>query len=327
MKKRKKNKALPLVILITLLFVVIAAYVLVVNLTSNDAESAETGDVGISLTAFSADKIAALEYTVDKDAVSLEFDGGVWKVKGDDKFPLDQTAVAKMTSAIAELTAKRTVNSGELADFGLDEAGIVITVTLNDGSKVSFSIGDKNSFNNLTYLLKGESVYMFNDTLSEPFGLTLDELMLIEDAIPDGITADSVISLTVKNAAGDSAVYDGTCDDLGSFITKLKSNFKFTSPAAYGLTEDEIGTYGINDSGASVIIKYKMNPSVSTGEASADSVEATFTIYCGDKDGDECYYTLKGSDMVYQVKKEDLKALFDYLIYEYSENKTADETE
>ncbi len=298
-KRKKKNKALPLVILVVLLLAMIGAYVFLQSL-ADETDQGENNEIpSISLSDFTKDKIASITYG-NVEEITLVCENGKWYLEGDEKFPLDQTKASKMAESLASISASREVESDDLAEFGLDTPALTVKLTLTTGEEYTYALGDVNSFNDMTYILYSEKIYIFTDTLSANFGYSPDDLMLIKDSFPEEITADSIKSVILRDANGDETVYDSIAH------SEIKKCFDFKDVNAYGLTEDDIASLGIKEDGAAVIIKYSTSADTS---ADAASLEATFKILLGETDGKRVY-ALKGGDMTYNINSELFDRIF-----------------
>ena len=287
-KRKKKNKALPLIILIVLLIGLIGTYVFLQNLPDED-DTVDNAEVSIPLSDYSADNIVSVSYG-DSEPVTIVKENGTWFLDGDERFPLDQTKASKMAESIASLSASKEVDSNELAEFGLDTPSLTVKVKLTDGDEYCYSIGDVNSFNSLTYILTSDKVYMFTDDLSKNFDYSKDELMLIDDSFPTDITNDNIQSVIIRDKNGKETSYSST--DLS--LSDLKKCFSFDDVNTYGLTDDEMVALGFKEDGASVIIKYSTVADTSTDVA----LNVTFKILLGEVDG-KIVYALNGGDMTY----------------------------
>ena len=300
-KRKKKNKALPLVILVVLLIALIGAYVLLQSFTGKTDSGDDSTIVSIPLADFSKDKIVSITYG-DTELITIINENGKWHLDGDVKFPLDQTKASKMAESIVSLSASKEVESNDLAEFGLDTPALTVKVTISDGIEYSYAIGDVNSFNNMTYILSSDKVYIFNDTLSQNFGYTTDELMVISDSFPTSITAESIRSAILREADGTESEYNIT----EASFENIKKCFAFNDVNSYGLTEDEIASFGIKEDGAAVIIKYSTSTDTSSDSA---LLEASFEILLGEAEGKRVY-ALKDGNMTYNVDTDIFGSIF-----------------
>ena len=301
-KRKKKNKVLPLVVLVLLLLALIGAYVFLQSLP-DESETDDADDaVSIPLSSYSADDIAAISYG-DSEQITIVSENGVWYIEGDERFPLNQTVVSEMAESLASLAASKEVESDDLAEFGLDAPALTVNVKLTGGDEYTYSLGDVNSFNSLTYILASDKVYMFSDTLSTCFGYSKDELMLVDDSFPSDVTDDNIQSVTLRDADGT----EKSCDTTDMTLSDIKECFSFENVNAYGLTEDEMSSLGFDEDGAAVIIKYSTSTDTSTDAATLD---ATFKILLGESDG-VSVYALKDGDMTYTVDSELFEELFE----------------
>ena len=308
-KRKKKNKSLGLVVLLAILLSLLAAYWLIKNLSNEEVVDDGTEDNSISLVEYAEDDIVSFGYSYDDVVRKFELSNGVWKLSDDTDFPLDETVVSNMLAKLSSITAKMEIDAGEYSEYGLDTPALVLNVVTSDGTEYTYSIGDLNSFNDLTYILFEEKVYMFDDTLSAVFDATLDEIILIEDTFPTAITVDSVSSITLSDENSVQNVFEG--DSVEGLLSLIKEAFTFETWKDYSLEESELAEYGISDAAASIAISYKMSVSDDSEENDA-TVDALFTLYCHKTAEEESYYALKGSDMVFSVDSDELDEIFGY---------------
>ena len=300
--RKKKNKALPLLILVVILIALIGAYVLLQGMQKDEGAEDEADTVTIQLADFAKDSIASITYGGEEKITILNA-SGVWYLEGDEKFPLNQTLASKMAESIVGLSASKAVESEDLTEFGLDTPELEVNVKLTNGEEYIYSIGDVNSFNSMTYILTAGRVYMFTDSFSTNFAYDKDELMVISDAFPTDITDESIKSVTLRDADGAEKSYDST----EATLSDIKKCFSFTDVNAYGLSEDEMASLGFNENGAAVVIKYSTATDTSTDAA---TLEATFTILLGEADGVRVY-ALKDGDMTYTVDSDLFDSIFE----------------
>jgi hypothetical protein len=89
------------------------------------------------------DEISSIELTTGSGAVSLvQVDDG-WRLTEPLDYPADATAVRSLVSAIEALDAERSLplDEVELADFGLDEPPLGVTLGSLDGRRFSLTVG------------------------------------------------------------------------------------------------------------------------------------------------------------------------------------------
>jgi hypothetical protein len=78
--------------------------------------------------------------------------GGEWQLDAPSPGPADDKRVSQFLSRVANLTPTRSLaEPGPLADYGLVEPALVVTLTLADGSTQTLEIGNANPFETAYY--------------------------------------------------------------------------------------------------------------------------------------------------------------------------------
>jgi len=306
----KKNKLLPLIILTGVLLLLIAAYLMLDAYNERKADesaSAETEETSIPVFDLSLDNAEALSYKTDKLDMSLVKTGAEWMLADDEKFPVDQSVVGKMLKVLTNLSASRKLAGSDGTAYGTDKPSLTVTLTVNGEDHV-LSLGSVNSYNDMTYLGYGSDIYVISDTLTDAFDADKTELFAVKDSFPKAITADSVKTINVVNAKGDSATVtdEGGLEELVSELTKYIS---FAIPKGYGLDADGLAEYGITEDCAKITVEYEN-----------DSAKATFELLLGKDSDGKCYYALPKGDVTYGIDVEGCDKLLSFAYH------TAEET-
>ena len=312
----KKKKVLPLIILLAILIALIAAYVLLSGYNEKKAaeKAAATEEQELEITVCTIDSAdaTAISYKTEELDMTLSLSDGTWIIPDDENYPIDQTAVTKMLSAVTALTAEREVEGSNPADFGLGSPSLTVTVTVS-GEEIVFTLGDVNSYNDLTYLGYNGKVYMISDTLTDAFDYDKADLFAAEDTFPSAIDSDSVTSVTVTNRQGDSATVSDS-DGIEDAVFDTQKYISFAILKGYGLDADGLASYGITENSENLVIEYDYN-----------GAKATFTVLFGKNADGDCFYTVPGSKCAYGIDAAGYDKLMAYAYYTPAET-TADTT-
>lgn len=305
---------------------------------------AEEEDAGIPVAALESETVTALSWTsTDEGEVALTRTDDAWSLTDDDTFPLDQTTVEPLLSALTDITASQQLDSPEsLTAYGLDDPALTITAETEEGS-YTFALGDENDLADGCYLLlNGDEsvVYLVDTSLRDTFTVGLYDLVDMED-LPDfgtvtGVTVaqiDGTLELTYVEDSSALTWYDGfhwflddggvsrpldgnSVTDLYTKITTLSwlSCVNYRASAAeqeeYGLFRDGVPT-------TAVTLTYEVTETVDTGETDDDgnaiteeeTTVHTFTLYLGSETDEGTYAMLEDSEMVYLIDTETADAL------------------
>lgn len=320
-KRKKKNKVLPLFILVGVLLVLVIGYAVLSSANAKkEAEEAAAAaeDTTIMLAEMDATAITELRYRYgENDWITLAQSGGVWTWAEDAHYPLNQTTAAGLGSAIASIGAIRTVDEGEAADYGLDEPICEIHVRYGEGTTYKYAIGDRNSFNDAYYFRDDDGAfYMIASGLLTYFQTDLDDMLVLDTALAT-LSDGDIVSVTVTDGeksstytqtATEETDEDGNTTIYDADVTALYDRFcelDLRAWADYYADSTEMAeTYGI-DGTRSLTLTYKKAVSVNSGTETTAStsqttkVDATYTIYFGSTADGQVYYSPKGSTIVY----------------------------
>lgn len=320
-KAKKKNKYLPLIILAAVLVVLLIAYKALSG--ANDRKEAEEA---AKLAAENADiMIAQYDYTTTTslsyqlkgmDELKFAVSGSSWIYLPDEKFPLDQTIIAQMAAAIAQIAVECTVSEGSPADYGLDDPNYIINVKYSDGTSHEYKIGDYNTFNSAYYFMADGDMYMISSGLLPYFNYTLDDLLLL-DEIPYSEWSDTayVNFITVKNGEKYAEITD---TDGKSAVIDLLKYFPLKDCADYYADEEEkISDYGI-DGSIAVVVNYKKakTSTDADGNETTTYLDTGYSLTFGNQTEDGDYYVSpSGSNIVYLIDEETAAGLLAYAGY------------
>lgn len=136
------------------------------------AEEEQTEDVTMVLN-YDSDQIKALKFLADKKEILFEKDEkGIWKLKGEPEFPVDQTAVSQAVNAISSVEAQYVIENAENPEqYELDAPANTLVITDTDGQETSVGVGMKDSDGNYyIYLNEDKStVYLIQGGAVTPF--------------------------------------------------------------------------------------------------------------------------------------------------------------
>ena len=316
---KRKNRGANIFLILALLILCIVVYVVAVpKLTADDSGSDDVTDVEM-IADFKASSIEKMSYvyTDGDEEIALKFryvySTGKWLLDSDSSFPLDQSMMQKMASAIVSIPMERRMSKDEisLSDAGLDAPRLSVTVQYASGD-ITYSVGDYNSFNGAYYLsVSGEDdIFMTTAPLISYFFYDLFELAELY-TIPM-LTSDNVTSYDV--VLGD----DVTSYSDKSHIAYL-SALSVYSAVDYAPDEDALAKYVLDGSMPILNIKYTETQVVQNSDSSLSSSasitkEKELVIRIGglcDGDDDKRYVMIGDSAMVYTMSASTLNSLID----------------
>ena len=128
----------------------------------NSQEETEAETEGVTPLEISADDLTEVTVKNENGTFTLVKDAdGVWSNKEDAQFPLDEDTWTAKLSSLESMTAVRTLEEPEdLAEYGLDDAAIQVTLVTEDGS-TELHIGNQNesTYDYYVYVDSPDTVY------------------------------------------------------------------------------------------------------------------------------------------------------------------------
>ena len=289
----KKYKSL--VILLTVLVVLVVAYVVTGQLKKKSAEK-ENEEKQIAVLDMS--DITSIQYTNGTDTMSFIKEGGTWYSESDKEFPLQQSSLKTMAETFGTLSANRELTDGDtLADYGLEEPQYTITLKNADGEEQNIYIG--NAAGEDYYMTVGdkEKIYTVDYSVVNAMNFDLDS-MLQKDTFPS-IGADNIKKVTITKV-GETTEYDADNSDQSDDITAIGGGLGaayFVDCVDYSVQADELAQYGLDEA---------QRTTVTVVYTDSDDKEQTFILYVGGRDESDAYnyVQMDGSKMVNTMTKE-----------------------
>lgn len=320
MAKKKKNKILPLVIMLAAVILFGGAYFLIDRMDLN-AEPEDKSTV-VAIQSKSADDIVSVTFN-DKNGKPLTFvkEDSVWIYKDEKEFPVDYDSVHELVSGFGTILATRELDSTS-EDFGFDDPQNVISLTYAEDegdTVVKYTVGITNSFNSGTYVrddVNGK-IYLAASNLAEIFAdKERDDFIKLDIAAFD-VEPTSTHTVTIVGADGSKNVITDV-DGIEEFLGDPFGNIDCMDWVEYDCDEVDMAKYGITkgEDKASILLNYKTTVSVKdeNGESTPKRQEATYNIWFGDTvDDGSVYYTITDSTFVYKLSKDRYDAAMAYL--------------
>lgn len=194
------------------------------------------------------------EFTLNKE------ESGNWYFDHNVYIRVDQYRVANMLERVIKLEADDKVDSdmSQKENFGLDKPGMVITLSLMDGSKKTYNFGILNEAKQGYYLnIEGQKeIYFVRVTLYNLFDV--DVMNMVEKIKFPVVTGENVLHVEIVKDGQTYKIEE--MSKLETFIGSVAVN----DCCAVGVKDEELTQYGLNPSFADVIVYYN---DLATGEA------------------------------------------------------------
>ena len=294
----KKYKSL--VILLTVLVVLVVAYVVTGQLKK---KSAEKENEQKQIAVLDMLDMTSIQYTNGTDTMSFIKEGGTWYSESDKEFPLQQSSLKTMAETFGTLSANRELTDGDtLADYGLEEPQYTITLKDADGEQQNIYIG--NAAGEDYYMTVGdkEKIYTVDYSVVNAMNFDLDS-MLQKDTFPS-IGADNIKKVTITKV-GETTEYDADNSDQSDDITAIGGGLGaayFVDCVDYSVQADELAQYGLDEA---------QRTTVTVVYTDSDDKEQTFILYVGGRDESDAYnyVQMDGSKMVNTMTKETVNSI------------------
>lgn len=289
----KKHKSL--VMLLSVLVVLIAAYVAVSQLNKkSDNEQDKKTEIKVESLA----DITSIQYTNGTETMEFVKEDDMWYSASDRNFPLQQSSVETIVNAFESLTANRELKDADaLADYGLEEPQYTVILKNADGKEQKIYIGNTAGEDYYMTLDQKEKIYTVGYEVVNALNFDLDS-MLQREAFPS-IGADEIRKVTVVKD-GVTTEYDAANEEQAEDITAIGGGLGaayFTDCADYSVASEELSQYGLDEA---------HRTTVTVVYAGEDDKEETFVLYVGARDETDAYnyVQMEGSRMVNTMTKE-----------------------
>lgn len=278
----KKNR-FGFLLLLTALAIALGFYLYAASRAEDGGDDASQDDTAILYLQKEADDVAEIVFRTAGSSFAIERSGSIYTLSSDPDFPLDQTVASSMADAVAVITFERSFRptGSDLSAYGLADPSATLSVTYDDGAKLTLEIGDYNQYSAAYYCQLGDGlIYLMKENLLGKFDYTMTEL-LQDEAVTrpsDGTSALTAVTLTDRDGTivtyekieGDSETEDlwrkvssdGTIlnsDASDEVLALYRELFMISLSdwAAYNVTgEEALRAYGLDVPALSIVFSY-----------------------------------------------------------------------
>lgn len=331
-KNKKKNKGLLIGSFLLLLLAALYALILVVNRENAEKETKET----ITLLSMNRDEITKISYTNPEGTYRFQNVNHNWVSEEEPEETLSQSYLVNIRNIFTEFDAESIVDTKtqNLETYGLDKPSYSLTATTEAGEEQTLYIGMLNSSVDQYYAYTNtrEGIYLISKRPVTYISYRLSDMISTKNIpymAPDTVSVyrhtwnGETISLEKKE---EGSIYDasdvliwflttGFSHEVGCSTSVLEELFENTAKLAYrktvasGVTETDLGQYGLDTPTGSLYIEYIDSDS---GE------EKVYELFIGNLSEDQLYYVMEAqSDKVYTMSKEDLENIVENTKYDY----------
>jgi hypothetical protein len=314
MKRSKK-----LIALVVVLVVVAVVYAIIASRNPLYAPTETVEKETIS--EIDSDTITQISWQFGGDKITLVRGDAGWAYADDDKFPLNQEKVPDLLSEASKVKATQKLDNPEdLGEYGLTEPSGMITILTSDGNEINYYVGTQNTVSKEYYftLNSKDTVYMIPTDLVDTFSIGLFDLIQPEN-IP---SITNVKSFSIETESGLLSFYltkngdeetwyfdNGSDDDIvldtekTEDLLNLITRLDWTTYADYYAAEDELSTYGFDNSSV-VTVNYS-----TTAETGAGETDYTLKLLIGGSSDDMRYAKHADSTIIHLIKAETVEQI------------------
>lgn len=325
MKKKQKHM---LILFLLLLILIAGNFILQSILTSNEArkeeEEARMAEESV-IHVETLQNITAMEIETDNQAFAFVYDAETaqWMYSDDETCPLNQELLSQFSSSMSSLTATREFTEPDTLDsYGLSAPSAAITLTGDDGQKITYQIGDKLSLeyyfkcsdNTTVYTVSSDSVsYAFNSLADFIAPLTMPDILnnnLTHFYVSSGTDSlemtfrDDSWHYTSTELAGETL----NATAVNDMIYAL-SDFTQSACVDYSPTDEAYEEYGLNHPYLTFTLDY-------TDE---NNQKQSITVKVGNTtdSSSERYYQTDDSPIISTVKNTLVTEIVNYITCNY----------
>lgn len=346
---KKKQKAMKLIVTFMVLVVLVVGYAAMSIFIKDEEETTEEEDTSFTVNTVEEETINQITYTVDgTEIVLLQDENEEWYTPTDENCPVDSYTVGNMTSALAEISSTREIESKDVDEetFGFTDPSKVITFTLTDGTEYTYTLGILNDVVDKYYfrLNDEENVYLIDSTLYNSFDYDLLGLAAVEEFPALGNQDIANMTMTVDGETwyfedAKDAAHKKNEEEVPTCVWKYGTNEKkltkmdtdtsedFVSAVinlsnsecvSYNMTKKEQKKYGLDDPYLTLTVNYtEMESSETDTEedteavAEAEIIDRNYTLYVGgtDEETGEYYVNIEGTKGIYTMNVSKIESL------------------
>lgn len=240
MAKKKKG----LIIALTVLVLFSALYFVLKSLNLSEEE---TEQEAVVKTVFEID-------AKDISEIKLEYNGktstflhknDVWSYAEDEAFPLSESAMLDFVSNVTSIESSREIeNPEDVAEYGLDNPEVKVTVQNKEGKEVLLELGDDNEAVGGFYMKKdGEKpIYLVDSTVKQKLCIEIQDLAETEE-IPS-ISSTEIKKVEIDKDGITTRLKKDETSETGWTYEKIQAGKNVASVAAdSGKVSSLMGNY------------------------------------------------------------------------------------
>lgn len=314
LKRLKRKRILTVVVLCVLLIGLAGGYYVLHQ--HNEKKAAEEArkeeekqaieDTKVIITEFALTEVGEVEFSNSENSYHFIWTDteqiGTWVRQGQEDFPTNIQKVQSIISTFCNMsgTIKIAADKVVLSEYGLDDTDYTAKITLRDGAKHAFRVGDEAPYSSGYYMLYENTgdVYIINNLAHTR--LATKEIDLVQAETFPSAKPESMTELRIEVRDGETVSYkpeeneDGTVTYPPIFYDSVR--FVASTIQEYNCTD--FAKYGLDDPYVTVTIDYLGYTFDSDGMLIREPM--TMKLEIGDKTVSDNYFVqVNDSDFVY----------------------------
>lgn len=266
------------------------------------------------ITGFLLNEVNEAEFTTEDSSYHFvwveEDDYGSWVRQGEEDFPTNEEKLQTIIGVFCELegSSKMLLADIDPANYGLQDVKLTMKLTLTDGTKHSFCIGDEAPYEAGYYLLYENTGEVFVVSSSVHTQMTTKEIKLVQGETFPSAEPESIMELRIEVRDGETVSYvPEVAEDGTKTIPPIYyDNVRFVASTIQEYNCTDFAQYGLDDPYVTVTIDYMGY--VFTEEGMLTREPCTMKLEIGDKTVSDNYFVrVDESDFVYIMMKAQAK--------------------
>ena len=331
-----KKKTKKLLLLLAFFAVLVVGYLALDFIPEKTETEGETISETVEVTEFEAEDIAFYCYSNTEYEMGFTITEEGYVHYKEEKFPVSTSSVEEQLDAIGTLTALRTIDSTDKAEYGLDTPVITVAVTLKDGTERTLFFGDSALFEEGYYLLDVENsiIYLTDTSLYSKLTCSWSDMVQQEEKVL--VSSEQILDVTV-NTDGVQTLYisydetkeqpwqlttsEGTfAGDSDAVVSALGAYNSYSLMSTMEYDCVDFSVYGLEEPKTTVTVRY-------TEESETKSL--VFEFGNTEESNNVSYVRVNGSSYVYSMSQyyTESVSVFDLETLKYVSQESTEVTE
>lgn len=271
-----------------------------------EAEKVAAANQQTEITTFLLADVNAVEFTNEEAEYHFVWTEneniGNWIRQGEEDFPTNEEKLQNIMNSFCQLSGSFQVDAAEVdtADYGLADTKLTMKLTLNDGTKHSFRLGNETPYGEGYYLLYENTGKIYVVVSNLYTQLTTKAIKLVQGETFPSAESESITEILVEWRDGKTVSYvpETAEDGTVTYPPLFYDSVRFVASTIQEYNCKDFAQYGLDDPYATVTVDYMGY--VFTDEGMLTREPCTMVLEIGDKTVSDNYFVrVDGSNFVY----------------------------